>query len=46
MMKILLQLILSMMSIFNNDDSDYKNLLTRLKEISETITLLEKQYFK
>ena len=30
----------------NNEDSDYKNLITRLKEISETITLLEKTIFK
>ena len=28
----------------DNQDIDYQNLITRLKEISETITLLEKQY--
>ena len=32
--------------VMNTDDSDYKNLITRLKEISETITLLEKTIFK
>ena len=26
----------------NNDESDYKNLITRLKEISVTIALLKK----
>ena len=30
----------------NNEDSDYKNLITRLKDISETIVLLEKTIFK
>ena len=28
----------------NNEDSDYKNLITILKEISTTIALLEKKY--
>ena len=28
----------------NAEESDYKNLVTRLREISSTITLLEKQY--
>ena len=28
------------------EDSDYKNLIIRLKEIRETITLLEKTIFK
>ena len=32
--------------VMNTDDRDYKNLITRLKEISETITLLEKTIFK
>ena len=30
----------------NNEDSDYKNLITRLNEIKSTITLLEKTIFK
>ena len=30
----------------NNDDSDYMNLITRLKNISKTIVLLEKTIFK
>ncbi len=30
--------------ILNTEESDYKNLITRLKEISATITLLEKKY--
>ena len=30
----------------NTDDSDYKNLITRLKHISKTIVLLEKTIFK
>ena len=29
-----------------NEDSDYKNLITRLKEIKSTIALLEKTIFK
>ena len=29
-----------------NDDSDYKDLITRLKEIKSIITLLEKTLFK
>ena len=29
-----------------NEDSDYKDLLTRLKEIKSTIALLEKTIFK
>ena len=29
----------------NTEECDYKNLITRLKEISATILLLEKQYF-
>ena len=28
----------------NNEDSDYKYLITRLKDISATILLLEKKY--
>ena len=32
--------------IFNNQDSDYKDLITRLKEIKSTITILEKTIFK
>ena len=28
----------------NTEESDYKNLVTRLREISSTIALLEKQY--
>ena len=30
----------------NNEDSDFKNLITRLKEIKSTIALLEKTIFK
>ena len=30
----------------NNEDRDYKDLITRLKEISTTITLLEKTIFR
>ena len=30
----------------NNEDSDYKHLITRLKEIKSTIALLEKKIFK
>ena len=30
----------------NNEDSDYKDLLTRLEEIKSTIALLEKTIFK
>ena len=30
----------------NNKDSDYKDLITRLKEIKLTIALLEKTIFK
>ena len=30
----------------NNEDSDYKDLITRLKEIKSIITLLEKTIFK
>ena len=30
----------------NNDDSDYKDLITRLKEIKSTIALLEKTILK
>ena len=29
----------------NTEESDYKNLVTRLREISSTIALLEKRYF-
>ena len=29
---------------FNNDANDYKNLIIRLQDISETIDSLEKQY--
>ena len=32
--------------IFNNKDSDYKDLIEKLKEIKSTITLLEKTIFK
>ena len=28
----------------NNEDSDYKDLITKLREISSTIALLEKRY--
>ena len=30
----------------NNEDGDYKDLLTRLKEIKSTIVFLEKTIFK
>ena len=30
----------------NNEDSDYKDLIIRLKEIRWTIALLEKTFFK
>jgi len=30
----------------NNEESDYKDLITRLKEIKSTISLLEKTIFK
>ena len=30
----------------NTEDSDYKDLITRLKEIKKTIALLEKKIFK
>ena len=30
----------------NNEDSDYKNLFNRLKEIKSTIALLKKTIFK
>ena len=30
----------------NNEDSDYKDLITRLKEIKSNIALLEKTIFK
>ena len=30
----------------NNEDSDYKDLTTRLREIKATIALLEKKIFK
>ena len=30
----------------NNEDSDFKDLITRLKQIKLTITLLEKTIFK
>ena len=30
----------------NNEDSDYKDLINRLKEIKLTIALLEKKIFK
>ena len=32
--------------IFNNQDSDYKDLIEKLKEIKLTIALLEKTIFK
>ena len=32
--------------IFNNQDSDYKDLIEKLKEIKSTIALLEKTVFK
>ena len=32
--------------IFNNQDSDYKDLIEKLKEIKSTIALLEKIIFK
>ena len=28
----------------NSEENDYKNLITRLKEISKTIALVEKKY--
>ena len=31
-------------STLNTEDIDYKNLVTRLREISSTIALLEKRY--
>ena len=31
---------------FNNQDKDYKNLITRLKEIKITISLLKKIIYK
>ena len=31
---------------FTNEDSDYKDLITRLNEIKSTIALLEKTIFK
>ena len=30
----------------NKEENDYKNLFTRLKEIKQTISLLEKKIFK
>ena len=33
-------------STLDTEESDYKNLILRLKEIGETITLLEKKYSK
>ncbi len=30
--------------ILNTEERDYKNLITRLQEINETIALLENQY--
>ena len=33
-------------SNLNNEDSDYEDLITRLKEIKSTIALLEKIVFK
>ena len=33
-------------SNLNNEDSDYKDLITRLKEIKSTIALLKKKLFK
>ena len=30
----------------NNENNDYKDLMTRLKEIKSTISLLEKKIFK
>ena len=32
--------------IVNADERDYKHLITRLKEIRETITLLKKKYLE
>ena len=32
--------------IFNNQDSDYKDLIAKLKEIKSTISLLEKTIFE
>ncbi|KGF89391.1 MULTISPECIES: hypothetical protein [Prochlorococcus] len=31
---------------FNTEESEYKNLINRLKEISETIALVEKTIFR
>jgi len=31
---------------FNNEECDYKDLITRLKQIKSTISLLEKTLFK
>jgi len=33
-------------SNLNNEDSDYKDLITRLQEIKSNIVLLEKKIFK
>ena len=33
-------------SILDNEDCDYEDLITRLKEIKSTIALLEKTIFK
>ena len=33
-------------SYLNNEDSDYEDLITRLREIKSTIALLEKTIFK
>ena len=33
-------------NILNTEESDYKNLITKLNEIKETISLLEKTIFK
>ena len=33
-------------SILNNEDCEYKDLITRLNEIKSTIVLLEKTIFK
>ena len=30
--------------VINSEESDYKNLITKLKEISASITLLRKKY--
>ena len=46
-MKNSLQIILKMMIlILNTEDSDYKNLITRLKEIKSTIALFRKKIFR